>query len=95
MWGDMRRKQWIATRARWTVDELDVTCLYLSAGLFPSPPPKGVKSHAASHTSFLWFVFSIVFLLSPCGCRVATPEGIVCQHTIKARPATEDSISLG
>lgn len=57
--------------------------------------PKGVKSCAVSHSSFLWFVFSIVFLLSQCGCRVATPGGIVCQHTIKARPATEDSISQG
>lgn len=57
--------------------------------------PKGVKKHAVSHSSFLWFVFSIVFLVSLCGCRVVTPEGIVCQHTIKARPVTEDSISQG
>lgn len=37
---------------------------------------------------------SSFLLFPPCGCRVVTPEGIVCQHTIKARPVTKGCICL-
>lgn len=43
--------------------------------MLPAFTPPKETSHAVSHSSFLWFVFCIVFVLSLCGCRVATPKG--------------------
>lgn len=64
------------------------TCLYM---LKEATPPEEFESMLLLFAHIV--VFSVVFVLYVCACRVVTPKGIVCQHTIKACPVTTDSIS--
>lgn len=85
---DIRRERKITTQAG-TVDEVRFTCLSMLVG--------GGRQTEELESILLLLahicVFSVVFVLYLCGCRVVTPKGIVCQHTIKAGPVTTESIS--